>query len=63
MNLLGKKFDSKCCNGKEATVVLYDHTGAILTECECGKKYWHDLGVHHSEMIDPNFNNLPRIKR
>ncbi|MFH0831701.1 MAG: hypothetical protein V1886_02435 [archaeon] len=45
-NLLGKKFPSNHCNGKQASVILYDNTGAVLTRCECGHEYWHEQGVY-----------------
>jgi hypothetical protein len=44
--LLGKKYDSKCCSGKKAEVIMYDHTGAVSVKCECGKKYWDDKGAY-----------------
>lgn len=44
-DLLDKKFPSKHCHGKKAVVIMYDHTGAIMTRCECGINYWHDQGA------------------
>ena len=45
-SLIGTEYPSKHCEGKKAKVVQYDHTGAILVECCCGEKYWHDYGAH-----------------
>jgi len=45
-NLLGKKYNSKCCKGKMAEIIIYDHTGATMVECECGKQYWHNEGAY-----------------
>jgi hypothetical protein len=45
-NLLGLEYPSQHCEGKKSKVVQYDHTGAILTECTCGERYWHDYGAH-----------------
>lgn len=43
-NLLSKRLGSKHCDGRKAKIVMYDHTGAILAECDCGRYYWHNLG-------------------
>jgi len=59
-NLLGKEYKSKCCEGKIAKTIMYDHTGAVMIECECGKKYWHDEGAYK---FDQNFDTLQGLKK
>lgn len=45
-NLLNQEVQSKCCEGKTAKTVMYDHVGAILAKCAgCGITYWHDYGA------------------
>jgi len=60
--LFGKEFPSRHCQGKKATVIMYDHTGAVLARCECGVEYWHDQGAykHRPELNTPEaINSVP----
>lgn len=34
--LLGIKIPSKHCNGKQETLIAYDHTGYTKWKCDCG---------------------------
>lgn len=56
---LGKEFPSKCCPGKKATAVMYDHTGAIVVKCACGAEYAHNEGAYRRR---PEFDN-PETER
>ncbi|MBW3015785.1 hypothetical protein KY330_05150 [Candidatus Woesearchaeota archaeon] len=44
--LLGLEVSSKCCKGKKAKIIGYEHTGELFAECECGETYWHDKGAY-----------------
>ena len=44
---LGNLVKSAHCQGKDAVIVMYDHTGWTLAECDCGQLYDHDVGAFH----------------
>jgi len=43
--LLSLKFSSQCCREKKAEVIMYDHTGALFAQCECGNQYGHSTNI------------------
>ena len=42
--MIGARFISRHCKGKNAEVVMYDHRGYVQAECDCGEQYVHDEG-------------------